>query len=92
MIDAEPSVLSPRWNVILQHSGRRLGTRLPQLRKSADVRSPVIVGVMHPVLLLPEDFDNHSQNEVQAALFMNSRTSAATITWAIFSAGWRQCP
>ncbi|MGB7197894.1 MAG: M56 family metallopeptidase, partial [Acidobacteriaceae bacterium] len=68
VIDAEPSVLSPRWNAILQHSGRRLGTRLPQLRKSADVRSPVIVGVMHPVLLLPEDFDNHSQNEVQAAI------------------------
>jgi len=32
------------------------------------VRSPVIVGAMHPVLLLPEDFDNHSQDEVQAAL------------------------
>ena len=33
------------------------------------MRSPVIVGVMHPVLLLPEDFADHSQNEVQAALF-----------------------
>jgi len=69
VVDADPTTLSPQWNAIFQDSGRRLNARLPQLRKSADVRSPVIVGVMHPVLLLPEDFDNHSRNEVQAALF-----------------------
>ena len=67
--DADPTVLPPQWNAIFQESGRCLATRLPQLRKSADVRSPVIVGIKHPVLLLPEDFDSHSQNEVQAALF-----------------------
>ncbi len=67
--DADPTTLPPQWNAIFQESGRRLDARLPQLRTSDDVRSPVIVGVMHPVLLLPEDFDNHSQNEVQAALF-----------------------
>ena len=69
VMDADFTILPPQWNAIFQDTGRRLGTRLPQLRKSADVRSPVIVGVMHPVLLLPEDFDNHSENEVQAALF-----------------------
>jgi beta-lactamase regulating signal transducer with metallopeptidase domain len=68
VMDADLAVLPPQWNAIFRKSGRCLGTGLPQLRKSADVRSPVIVGVVHPVLLLPEDFDNHSQNEVQAAL------------------------
>ncbi len=66
--DADATVLPPQWNAIFQESGRRLNARLPQLRKSVDVRSPVIVGAMQPVLLLPEDFDSHSQNEVQAAL------------------------
>jgi len=69
VMDAGPVVLSPQWNAIFQESGRRVGAKLPQLRKSADVRSPVIVGVMHPVLLLPENFDDHSQDEVQAAFF-----------------------
>ncbi|HTU49763.1 MAG TPA: M56 family metallopeptidase, partial [Acidobacteriaceae bacterium] len=68
VMDADLTTLPSRWNAIFQESGRCLGVRLPQLRKSADVRSPVIVGVIHPVLLLPQDFDNHSQNEVQAAL------------------------
>ncbi|MGB8481641.1 MAG: M56 family metallopeptidase [Acidobacteriaceae bacterium] len=67
-LDAEPAVLPPQWNAIFEESSRRLRATLPQLRRSADVRSPVIIGVMHPVLLLPEDFDNHSQNEVQAAI------------------------
>jgi beta-lactamase regulating signal transducer with metallopeptidase domain len=67
--DADPTALPPQWNGMFENSGRRLSARLPQLRKSAGVRSPVIVGVMHPVLLLPEDFDDHSQNEVEAALF-----------------------
>ena len=68
VMDADLTTLPSQWNAIFQDSGRRLGTGLPQLRKSADVRSPVIVGVVHPVLLLPEDFDNHSQNEVHAAM------------------------
>ena len=92
VIDAEPAVLSPQWNAILQDSGRRLGTRLPQLRKSADVRSPVIVGVMHPVLLLPEDFDDHSRTKWRLLFFTTSRTSAVTTTWAISSANWQLCP
>jgi beta-lactamase regulating signal transducer with metallopeptidase domain len=69
VMDADPTVLPPQCNVILQGAGRRLGTRLPHLRQSTDVRSPVIVGVTHPILLLPENFDDHSHDEVQAAFF-----------------------
>ncbi len=69
VMNADPALLLPQWNAMFVDSGSRLGARLPQLRTSPDVRSPVIVGVVHPVLLLPEDFDHHSQDEVQAALF-----------------------
>ena len=92
VMDADFTILPPQWNAIFQDTGRRLGTRLPQLRKSADVRSPVIVGVMHPVLLLPEDFDNHSRMRFRPPFSMNSRTFAVTITWAICFAGWPRCP
>jgi beta-lactamase regulating signal transducer with metallopeptidase domain len=69
VMDARPTALPSEWSAVFEESGRRLGAKLPQLRESGDVRSPVIVGVMKPVLLLPDDFDNHSQNEVQAALY-----------------------
>ena len=69
VMDADLTILPPRWNAIFQASGCHLGVSLPQVRSSADVRSPVIVGVLHPVLLLPENFNSHSQDEVQAALF-----------------------
>ncbi len=46
----------------------RLGVKLPQLRQSAEVSSPMIVGVTAPVLLLPEGFTQFSADEVAAAL------------------------
>jgi beta-lactamase regulating signal transducer with metallopeptidase domain len=46
----------------------RLGIKLPQLRESAEVSSPMIVGVTAPVLLLPEGFDRHTESETRAAL------------------------
>ncbi len=46
----------------------RFGVKLPQLRQSADVSSPMIVGVSAPVLLLPEGFARFSEDEVAAAL------------------------
>jgi beta-lactamase regulating signal transducer with metallopeptidase domain len=46
----------------------RRGIKLPQLRESAEVSSPMIVGVTAPVLLLPEGFDRHTENETRAAL------------------------
>jgi bla regulator protein BlaR1 len=52
----------------LQGYGERLGVRLPELRESCAVSSPMIVGLVAPVLLLPEGFDRHTQDEVRAAL------------------------
>ena len=69
VMDADRAVLPPQWHALFQDSGRRIGAKLPQLRKSADVRGPVIVGVRHPVLLLPKNFDDQSYDEVQAAFF-----------------------
>ena len=63
------TVLQPQWRTMFEDAGRRLGTTLPRLRKSADVRSPVIVGALDPVLLLPDDFDNHSPDEALAAFY-----------------------
>ena len=65
--DADAASLSPRCSAILQQAGHSVGVRLPRLRSSAEVTSPVIVGVRQAVLLLPDDFETHSQNEVQAA-------------------------
>ncbi|MES2221359.1 MAG: M56 family metallopeptidase [Acidobacteriota bacterium] len=65
--DAEPVVLSSQCYATFHETGRRLGVRLPELRCSAEVHSPVIVGMMHPVLLLPEDFMSHGQSGMQAA-------------------------
>jgi beta-lactamase regulating signal transducer with metallopeptidase domain len=47
---------------------RRFGVKLPQLRQSADVSSPMVLGVSAPVLLLPEGFARFSEDEVAAAL------------------------
>jgi beta-lactamase regulating signal transducer with metallopeptidase domain len=46
----------------------RLGIKLPQLRESREVSSPMVVGVAVPVLLLPEGFARHTGNEIRAAL------------------------
>jgi beta-lactamase regulating signal transducer with metallopeptidase domain len=48
--------------------GQRLNIALPQIRESDEITSPMILGVMHPVLLLPEDFAQFSASEVRAAL------------------------
>jgi beta-lactamase regulating signal transducer with metallopeptidase domain len=52
----------------LEGYGERLGIRLPQLRESCAVSSPMIVGLVAPVLLLPEEFGRHTEDEVRAAL------------------------
>ncbi|MHB1938164.1 MAG: M56 family metallopeptidase [Acidobacteriaceae bacterium] len=67
--DSQATVLQPHWTGLFEDCGRRLGTRLPQLRKSCDVGSPVIVGAVNPVLLLPQDFDEHSHDEARAAFY-----------------------
>jgi beta-lactamase regulating signal transducer with metallopeptidase domain len=52
----------------LERYGERLGVRLPQLRESSEVASPMIVGLVAPVMLLPEGFWRHTEDEVKAAL------------------------
>jgi beta-lactamase regulating signal transducer with metallopeptidase domain len=47
---------------------RRFGVVPPQLRESPEVSSPMIVGAVSPVLLLPEGFAQFTTEEVEAAL------------------------
>jgi beta-lactamase regulating signal transducer with metallopeptidase domain/phage shock protein A len=60
--------LGDRDRTAFEDYSHRLGIKLPQLRESAEVSSPMIVGVTAPVLLLPEGFDRHTENETRAAL------------------------
>jgi beta-lactamase regulating signal transducer with metallopeptidase domain len=46
----------------------RFRVKLPQLRESEEVSSPMIVGVAAPVVLLPEGFDRFTEDQVRAAL------------------------
>jgi hypothetical protein len=49
--------------------GRLLGLgELPELRESAEVTSPVVVGAWAPVLLLPEGMGRYTREEVRAVL------------------------
>jgi beta-lactamase regulating signal transducer with metallopeptidase domain len=54
--------------VALAHYSQRFQVVQPELRESADVSSPVIVGARAPVLLLPEGFARFTEDEVVAAL------------------------
>ena len=66
--NSQPISLSDRDRTPFENYSHRLGIKLPQLRESAEVSSPMIVGVMAPVLLLPEGFERHTENEIRAAL------------------------
>ena len=44
--------------------GRRLGASLPEIRESGEVASPMIVGAVAPVLLLPVGFGRFTEDEV----------------------------
>jgi beta-lactamase regulating signal transducer with metallopeptidase domain len=52
----------------LENYGERLDVELPRLRESCEVSSPMVVGLFAPVLLLPEGFARHTDDEVRAAL------------------------
>jgi beta-lactamase regulating signal transducer with metallopeptidase domain len=54
--------------VALAQYSQRFQVVQPELRESADVSSPVIVGARAPVLLLPEGFARFTEDEVVAAL------------------------
>jgi beta-lactamase regulating signal transducer with metallopeptidase domain len=46
----------------------RFRVKLPQLRESGEVSSPMVVGVTAPIVLLPEGFARFTEDEVRAAL------------------------
>lgn len=65
---ARKAVLSPFITVMLARLCEKFGVREPQVRMSSAVVSPVTMGVVRPVLLLPETFAENSENEITAVL------------------------
>jgi beta-lactamase regulating signal transducer with metallopeptidase domain len=57
-----------RHSAELARYSRRFGVKPPQSRESLEVSSPMIVGAVSPVLLLPEGFAQFTADEVEAAL------------------------
>ena len=53
---------------VLRDFGRSFDVSLPEVRECAAVTSPMVVGAVSPVVLLPEGFAGHAQDEVRAAL------------------------
>jgi beta-lactamase regulating signal transducer with metallopeptidase domain len=53
---------------VLEDFGRNFDVSLPEVRECAAVTSPMVVGAASPVVLLPEGFADHAEDEVRAAL------------------------
>ncbi len=53
---------------VLEDFGRSFDVSLPEVRECAEVTSPMVVGAASPVVLLPEGFADHADDEVRAAL------------------------
>lgn len=53
---------------VLEDFGRSFDVSLPEVRECAEVTSPMVVGAASPVVLLPEGFADHAEDEVRAAL------------------------
>jgi beta-lactamase regulating signal transducer with metallopeptidase domain/phage FluMu protein gp41 len=66
--NSQETCLGDRDRTVLEDYSHRLGIKPPQLRESGEVSSPMIVGGRAPVLLLPEGFARHTENEIRAAL------------------------
>jgi len=65
--EAQPITLALPQLETLRNSGERLGVGLPQVRESSAISSPVLVGVLSPVLLLPMDFGRNTEDQIKAA-------------------------
>ena len=60
--------LAPRAMAIFAQIADGQGVPLPRLRQSDETISPVVIGAVRPVLLLPVGFDRLKDDEVRAAL------------------------
>ena len=56
-------------SLVLERGSARLGVRTPEVRQSREVRTPGVLGVRRPVLLLPESFRACTREESRAALW-----------------------
>jgi beta-lactamase regulating signal transducer with metallopeptidase domain len=65
---ARTTSLDDQNGLPFERYAQRLGIPLPQVRESAEVASPMVLGVANPVLLLPEGFVRFTADEVRAAL------------------------
>jgi beta-lactamase regulating signal transducer with metallopeptidase domain len=61
-------VLCSAAEAVLTDFGRNFQVKLPEVRECSEVTSPMVVGAMSPVVLLPEGFSEHAADEVKAAL------------------------
>jgi beta-lactamase regulating signal transducer with metallopeptidase domain len=61
-------VLCSSAEAVLRDFGRSFEVSLPEVRECAAVTSPMVVGAVSPVVLLPEGFAGHAEDEVRAAL------------------------
>jgi beta-lactamase regulating signal transducer with metallopeptidase domain len=61
-------VLCSSAEAVLRDFGRSFDVSLPEVRECATVSSPMVVGAVSPVVLLPEGFAGHAEDEVKAAL------------------------
>ena len=68
LVEGSQEIALASNEALLERCGRRLGVRLPEVRTSVDVSSPVVVGAVRPVLLLPEGFARYSEEERRAAV------------------------
>ncbi len=69
LVDAShETCLDSRTMAAFEAYGLRLGVKLPRLRTSDTVSSPVVVGLRTAALLLPREFVRHTEKEMRAAL------------------------
>jgi beta-lactamase regulating signal transducer with metallopeptidase domain len=66
--DSQDVALCSAAEAVLRDFGRSFDVSLPEVRECAAVTSPMVVGAVSPVVLLPEGFAGHPQDEVRAAL------------------------
>jgi beta-lactamase regulating signal transducer with metallopeptidase domain len=94
---AVPALLSSSESLLLDQCCRRLEVNRPEVLQSAEVRSPMVVGVIRPALLLPEglanrtiDSSGHPGRSLQAVLLhelahLQRRDCLANLAYRVLS-------